>query len=408
MRRTESGRARWWSVNVPALMVSVSSLTFLPPGEAIAGSDHVCARDEGQGGCPAGRVRMCSKDGAKDSCACPPGAKLAAGNSGRCELDLKAPVDKPCVSIALGIDRVLAADLAFGNLRVPSLPTLTPHWATEVVSDLDTKRSTLGVTDLAKLANAHERIEGGASYEASLATLGKAKALEDRRNDSLDQAIAVRQIIVGKFPSDPAIDEQRVLLARSLLRRVAYRRAPFPNDRPLAIATLEKVSAASAVSTSALRDASFILAEEAVDERAWNTVIERENALIKCIFGKLQVDDAAYRAAAHARLAEARLALADFAGAKSALIDAVDAGSICAPRAECVAAASGARNVLAAVWAATGSPPRTMAKILQRGAMPTVQRVRPLVQLAEALGKAAGASCVAQAEEARAWSRAIR
>ena len=122
----------------------------------------------------------------------------------------------------------------------------------------------------------------------------------------------------------------------------------------------------------------------------------------------LMAQGAAYIAAAHARLAQAKLSLGDLPAAKTALVEAVTIGSSCSPRAECVSASSGARNVLASTWAASGSTARTLAPVLEKGVMPKVQRVRPMIQLAELYEAAPGASCLENAIEARAWAQVIK
>jgi len=367
-------------------------------------SDHVCNEDEGKAGCPTGRVRMCAKDGALAECVCPPGASASASTSA-CKPDPKAKApDAPCVVLDATIAKTLGASLDFGELSVPSLPTHPTTASIDTVSALDSKASTASFEDMAKLAAAHEAVEGGASYDASQSKGAKAKAFEQKRDFSIERAIEVRKLLLQRFPKHAQVDLQRVAYARSLLRRSAYRHIPGSPDRELAKTILGQVTTAGV----AARDASFILGEEAVREGTWTSLATLENDVLKNAAGKSDLDDTAYLAAAYARLAHARLSLGDTSNAKSPLLDAVTVGLACAPRAECVSASAGARNILASVWAATGSLPRTMAPVLEKGTMPRVQRVRPMVKLSEIFATSKSSACVAEAEEARAYAQIIR
>jgi hypothetical protein len=369
-------------------------------------SDHVCKEDEGKSVCSTGKVRMCAKDGALAACVCPPGAS-ASGSQSVCAHDPKAKgPDSPCVVPDATIAKSLGASLDFGELSVPSLPTHPTPSSSDTVTALDSKAgsSTLSFEDLAKLAAAHEAIEGGASYEASQSKGAKAKSLEQKRDTAVERAIEVRKRLLERFPKHTQSDVQRVGYARSLLRRSAYRHVPGSPDRELAKTILAQVTTSGVAS----RDAAFILGEEAVREGSWSTVVTFENDVLKHAAGKIDLDDAACLAAAHARLGQARLSLGDAATARSSLVDAVLVGVSCAPRAECVSASAGARNVLASVWAATGSLPRNMAPVLEKGTMPRVARVRPMVKLAEIFATSTTAVCLAEAEEARAYAQVIR
>jgi len=77
----------------------------------------------------------------------------------------------------------------------------------------------------------------------------------------------------------------------------------------------------------------------------------------------------------------------------------------CAPRTECVVAASAARRVLAAAWAASSQPAHLMIAALSKGTLPRPDRVRPLLQLDALYTTGIGSGCKAAAEEARAWEQ---
>ena len=419
---TKGLRKRGLVIVLPPLLAvaAVAAVATLLPAAFSAPllvADHPCAVDEGKGTCAIGRVRMCAKDGALASCVCPPGATASpsGGASGSasgsaCAIDAKAAMPPTCVVANGALPKTLSASLDFGELAVPSLRIIAPAAAIETVSTLDSKVATLSFVELSKLASAHEALEGSAGYEISQlpAMSPKLKLVESKRDAANDRAIAVRQQLLAKFATHALADEQRVAHARALLRRAAYKHVPGSPDRALAKTTLTTVVGPTASAGTATRDAAFILAEEAVRDSAWSEVSSLENQVLKFAAGRLDLDDVAYMAAANARLAHTRLSLGDLAGAKLSLIDAVTLGFSCAPRAECVSAGAGARNVLAAAWAASGSPARTLAPILEKGTMPKVQRVRPMLQLAEIYGAASGAACAQNADEARAWSQVVK
>lgn len=374
--------------------------------------EHVCAPDEGKGVCPLGKARMCAIDGALAACSCPPGMSASAP-SASCVLE---PSGKPpvvaCTVPDATIGKALGASLEFGELEVPTLPTLAFAGATDTVAALDPKLTTLDEDEHVKLSAALQSIEGAAAYEASSAPKPKLAGALTRRDAALARHIVVRKAFLARFPGDPRVGLERVSLARALLRRAAYAGVAtgVAVDRAEARALLGAVVSSSPAGSPsvAARTASFILGEQAVRDKAWSTVITASSDAIKWAAGKVDPDDHAYVAAAYARIAQARLELGDLVNAKLALAEAIGAGNTCAPRAECVSAAAGARGVLDRAWGATSAPARTMAPLLTKGAMPKQERVRPLVRLAELYAKAPGPGCASAAEEARAYAQVIK
>ena len=387
----------------------LSGAVALSGGAATPTIDHVCAIDEGKGVCSLGMVRMCAKDGSLAACACAPGMSSEKPGAS-CTIAASAKAPAPCVVPDATIGKTLGAALELGELAVPTLPSIAFAGAIDVVGSLDAKTATLDADGLLKLADAHQAIEGEAAFQASSLPKAKATALLMKRDASLSRAIDVRKAFIARFPGDPRVPIQRVSLARALLRRAAYAgvSSSVAIDRAAASAQLTTVIA-DAPTTPSARNAAFILGEQAVREKSWASVVAFESDVLKCALPKADVDDHAYLAAAYARMAQARLELSDVAAAKGALIDAIESGLICAPRLECVSASSGARAVLASVWAATGTPARAMLKLLQKGAMPRQERVRPLVRLAEIdAGASTIGACLAAAEEARAYAQIIK
>ncbi len=369
--------------------------------------DHLCVEGEGKGVCPIGHVRMCDKSGGLVTCACPPGASASAPTSSCTVTSEKYP--PACVVPDATIAATLGATLELGTLEVPRLPQTAFVGADLTVSNLDGKLPTATADELVKLAMAHEALEGEAAYGATTAQKSKVAGLLAKRDASVTRVIDVRKALAARFPADSRIGEQRVALARALLRRAAYAgvATSVVVDRSEARAQLTKTRETAKASVAA-RDAGFALAEQAARDKDWKTVALLELDVRAIASGKKDVDDHAYLAAASARLAEARLALGDLSAARDALVDAIDAGNVCSPRAECVSAAASSRDVLDRVFAALGLPARAMAKILAGGTMPKQERIRPLLRLAELYAKSPGTTCAAAADEAKAWSIALK
>lgn len=384
-------------------------LVAVLPGAALAGPapkpDHVCAPNEGTATCMAGRARMCAKDGALAGCVCPPGSHEPAGGKGECLRDDAAFVAACVVPDATIADR-LGPALELGTLELPPLPTLEVYGAADALGAVANKEQTATDLELIRAAEASDSSEGASAYLANEAKGPKQKAKLAARDQAVGRSIALRRVFVSRFPKHARLDEQRVSLARSLLRRAVYTVVgpTVDADRKLARSLLEAVVVAAA-GTRASRDAAFMSAEQAVRERDWLLVTAHEERVLKWAGAKLNADDHAFLAAASARLAQARLASGDRARALSALADAVTIGVSCAPRAECVSSASAARKVLAATWAASSTPARATVALLSKGAMPRHERVRPLLQLAELYAHGVGAGCADAAEEARAWEQ---
>ena len=399
-------RTRARVIAAACVVVFGASLSFAAP---LLTPDHVCAPDEGKGVCPLGKARMCASDGALAACACPPGMS-AGGASAACTLDAaaKAPA-VACTVPDATIGKTLGASLELGELEVPTLPSLAFAGATDTIAALDPKLPTLSADEHVKLAAALQSIEGAAAFEASNAPKPKVAGVRVRRDASLARHVAVRKAFLARFPGDVRVPSERVLLARALLRRAAYSGvAPsVAIDRADAKSLLAGVIASSP-STTAARTASFVLAEQAVRDKSWAAVLADDSDVVKWAASKVDPDDHAYLAAAYVRIAQARLELGDLVNAKLALAEAITAGNACAPRAECVSSAAGARGVLDRVWAATSAPARTMVPLLTKGAMPKQERVRPLVRLAELYAKTPGAGCHPAAEEARAYAQVLK
>ncbi len=364
-------------------------------------ADHVCAQNESKATCPVGRVRMCAKDGALASCVCPPGTRESKGTC----VDDPAIAAVACVTPDATIGKVLGMHLELGTLEVPRLPNIE---LSDVATATNIKLTTASADELIHAAAAWESKEGAAAYAANDGPYAKSKGKLAVRDQAIDRVVEVRKAFLARFSSDAHADEQRVELARALLRRAAYAgvgKTVIP-DRKLARSALEHVVASGSTARPA-RDAAFMLGEQAVRDREWLLVIAHEDRVLKWASAKLNADDHAYLAAAAARLAQARLETADLTRARTALEDAISVGVSCSPRAECVSSASAARRALAATWAATSFPARAMAPVLRKGTMPRHERVRPLLELAELYDKGSGAACRAAAEEARAWEQVL-
>jgi hypothetical protein len=382
------------------------------PAVVVAGAptaEHVCAPNEGQGVCPLGRVRRCSSSGALAGCACPPGA--SAKGSASCSVDAAAPKPSACVVAASGLGAAMGASLELGELAVPRLGTLASAEAAATIAVLDPKSATASADELVKLAAAHESLEGEAAAEAATLAGARRKLAIARRDNAVGRAIAVRQSFRARFANDARLAWESVSLARAHLRRRAYGAAPGEvradaGDREAARRLLEEVVASKA-NGRALRDAAFALGEELARDHAWSRVISLEATVVAQARAGL-ADDPPYLAAARARTAQAYLETSDLLAAKGALVEAVTAGVICEPRAECVAAAASARAALPHVLAALGEPARALAPVLYKGAMPLTERVRPLWKLSEIYAAAPGAACAAAAEEARGWAQVVR
>jgi hypothetical protein len=206
-----------------------------------------------------------------------------------------------------------------------------------------------------------------------------------------------------------------VLLARSLLRRAVYRGATSEGetDRLDARRLLDAVVATSpstppTPTSSAMRDACFMVAEAEVRAHAWARVSGLEAEVLRLSTTSLRADDPPYVAAAHARLAQAALALQSPVVARGALASAIDAGDACVPRAECVSVGASARAILPETWAILGAPARTMVPLLSDAALTAVERRGPLLRLADLYAAQSGASCAPASEEARGWADALR
>lgn len=380
-----------------ALLLSPVALADAPSSKA----DHVCAHNESKATCAVGRVRMCAKDGALAACVCPPGARESKG---ACVEDA-AKVDVACVAPDATIGKILNVHLELGTLEVPRLPNVE---LSDAATAIAVKLTTASADELLRAASAWESKEGAAAYAANEGPFAKSKSKLAARDQAIDRVIETRRAFLARFSGHARGDEQRVELARALLRRAAYAGVgkTVEPDRKLARATLEQVVASGSTARPA-RDAAFMLGEQAVRDREWLVVIAHEERVLKWASAKLNADDHAYLAAASARMAQARLETADLARAKAALDDAISIGVSCSPRAECVSSASAARRALAATWAATSSPARAMVLVLRKGAMPRHERVRPLLELAELYGKGSGGGCTAASEEARAWEQVL-
>jgi hypothetical protein len=386
------------------VVVVLAGLLLSTAALADAGSkpaDHVCASNESKATCTIGHVRVCAKDGALAACVCPPGTR---DSKGAC-VDDPAPAVVVCVAPDATIGKALHANLELGTLEVPRLPNVE---LSDIATATNIKTTSATAEELIHAAEAWESKEGAAAYAANEGPFAKSKSKLAARDQAIDRVIEVRKAFVARFATHARGAEQRVDLARALLRRAAYAGVgkTVEPDRKLARTALEQVVASGSTARPA-RDAAFMLGEQAVRDREWPLVVAHEERVLKWASAKLNADDHPYLAAASARLAQARLETADLPRAKTALDDAISVGVSCSPRAECVSAATAARRALAATWAATSSPARTMAPILRKGAMPRHERVRPLLQLVELYVKGSGGGCSAAAEEARAWEQVL-
>ncbi len=368
---------------------------------------HVCAPDEGKAACPVGRARFCGNGGAFAACACPPGSTAPKSGKGACVIDPK-PVVVACAAPNASLGAQMAAHLAFGALEMPPLDTIAKTGAVSALAAVDGKEKTASADALFAAAESADELEGAAAAVGGSKSGAAQKAAFAERDRAVARGIEVRRAFVARFSSDPRVDDVRLGLARALLRRAAYAGvAPsVAADRKQASALLRAIVDGGS-STRATRDAQFMLLEQAVRDRDWIEAIARAEAVLARSATKAWADDHALVAAASARIAQARLETGDLARAKDALVAAIEAGLVCAPRTECVSAASGARRVLGETWAATSSPARTMHAVLAKGSMPRHERVRPLIVLAERYAEATGDGCAAAAEEARAWEQLL-
>jgi hypothetical protein len=338
---------------------------------------------------------MCTKEGTLAACSCPPGSNEKAG---ACVI---APVQTiACVVPDATIGKQMAPYLEFGALEMPPLPTSQLSTAADVVAGHE---DTATADELEGAAKTWDGLEGKAAYEAQNA---KGKAKLATRDFANGRAIFVREKFLARFAAHPRTDAIRLGLARALLRRAAYRVVgpEVEADRKRAYELLGDLVSAG-VSSRAARDASFMLAERAVRDKDWPRVLVQEERVLKFAAQKTQSDDHAFLAAATARTAQARLETADMARARTSLEEAIALGMVCAPRTECVVAASAARRVLAATFANASQPARSMIASLQKGSLPRADRVRPLQVLATLYGTGVGAGCKAAVEEARAWEQ---
>lgn len=386
------------------VLIAVPAVAFAGPKPV---ADHVCAPSEGTATCPVGRARMCAKDGALAACVCPPGSQEPKGSKGECVLEEGSKPIACVVPDATIADR-LGVALELGTLEQPPLPTLEIYGTADALAAVDGKEKTATDVELMRAAEATDAIEGASAYLANEASGPKRKAKLAARDQAVGRSIALRQTFVARFPKHARLDEQRVALARALLRRAAYTVVgpSVESDRKSARALLEAVVAA-ALGTRSSRDAAFMLGEQAVRAREWLLVAAHEERVLGWARAKLAADDHAFLAAASARLAEARLASGDLARGVASLSDAIAIGVSCSPRAECVSAASAARKVIAAAWAATSTPARATFTLLGKGSMPRHERVRPLLVLADLYAHGSGTGCTAAAEEARAWEQLL-
>jgi hypothetical protein len=366
---------------------------FSSAGAKVA--DHVCAEGESKETCPVGRARMCTKDGALAACSCPPGSSEKAG---ACAIETVQTI--ACVVPDATIGKQMAPFLDFGALEMPPLPTSQLSTAADAVAG---REDTATADELADAAKTWDGLEGKGAYEAQNA---KGKAKLATRDFANSRAIFVREKFLARFAAHARTDEIRLGLARALLRRAAYRVVgpEVEPDRKRAFELLADITAAGVASRFA-RDASFMAAERAVRDKDWPKVLLHEERVLKIAAQKTQADDHAFLAAATARTAQARLETADMTRARTSLEEAIALGMVCAPRTECVVAASAARRVLAATWANASQPPRSMIATLQKGSLPRADRVRPLQVLAGLYSTGVGAGCKAAVEEARAWEQ---
>lgn len=384
------------------------ALGVLPAVAAPPVVDHVCAPDEGKSTCPSGRVRLCAKDGSLAACGCPSGA-VASGSKSACVADGKPPSATGCTVPDATLAKQLGAEIDLGSLTQPPLPDYGAQKARADVAAL-AKKATLGTADLRRLAEAHEAIEGDEAR--ALAELKGTKALAEarvRRDRALDDGIAARRKLLTQSPTDPAAPAHRVSLARALLRRASYV-GVGPTVEPDRAAAREELALVVARPDLDVprRDAAFVLLELAVRAGEWVKVAAYADVVRKCTAAKVDADDPPFAAGATIRTAHAKLALADFDGARRSLEEAIGVAAPCLPRPECVTASAAARTLVAATYAVLGAPARSLAPVLQKaGNIPRHDRVRPLLKLAALYGATKTPACTAAAEEARGWEQLI-
>ncbi|MBK7397625.1 MAG: hypothetical protein IPJ34_15360 [Myxococcales bacterium] len=370
--------------------------------------DHVCAADEGKATCPAGRVRFCAKDGSLAACACPPGASAAASKS-TCVADGKPAPLAGCTIPDATLAKQLGVEIDLGSLEQPPLPDTGLEKARSEIAALG-KKSSATATDLRRLGEAYEIVEGDEAR--SLGTLKATKALAEaraRRDRAVDDGVTARRALVTQFPADPSVPAVRVALARALLRKASY--AGFgPSVEPDRAAAREQLALVAARPELDVprRDANFVLLELAVRAAEWSKALGFAEVVRKTTASKADADDPPYAAGAAIRAAQAKLALGDIDGGRRALDEAIGVAAPCLPRPECVVASAGARKVIASTYAALGVSARTLAPVLiKSGNLPRHDRVRPLVKLAALYSAVVTPACTSAAEEARAWEQVI-
>jgi hypothetical protein len=390
-----------------ALVVVVALFGAAAAVAATSASDHVCADGEGVGACPTGQARYCASASASVRCGCPGGA-IGSGTASCTPFASSAPPPK-CAVAASSLGVAIAGALDFAALANPTLPRVAPMAASQLVAADDPRWTTLSYDALAKLAGAHEALEGAATAEMA-DTLGAKRVDAQRRRDfSVDRAIEVMRSMRVRFPKEPSLSTTEVSLARALLRRAAYGVAKSAStDRDDARLLLEAIYARGNVAAHAGRDAAFILGELAVRDAAWTRVASLDAKVVEWTTPSRYADDPAFTAAAWARVAHARIEMHDLASAKGALLSALDVAVTCAPRTECVTALAGVRAVLGETWIALGEPARSLAVVCAKGSAPRRERVRPLLRFADVASSAKSGACDAAAEEARGWSQIVK
>jgi hypothetical protein len=229
-----------------------------------------------------------------------------------------------------------------------------------------------------------------------------------KRDASVSREIEVRRAFLARFPDDARVPTVRIALARALLRRAAYGAESIEIDHKNAKSQLVSVYK-DAPATTAARTAAFMLAEEAAREKTWGLVLAYASDAAKWALPKSDVDDHAFLAGSYARIAQARFELADVAGGRDALVNAIDAAAVCAPRAECVNAGASARSVIDRAFATTSGSGRALAEVMKKGALTRYERAFALWRLADLYAtKGSGQGCAPASEEAQAWASAIR
>jgi hypothetical protein len=395
---------------IVAAVAVVGGAIAAPSG--LGAGDHVCGQDEAKTStCPPGRARSCDASGALAGCFCPPGTIAAsAASSAACKVDekSKAPATS-CVVPDATIGDALGAHLELGELAVPTLPSFPNVSAYDTVSSLDAQKlGAMSADDMLKLADAHQAIEGGAAYSASVS---KGAALGNqvmKRDASVSREIEVRRAFVARFPDDARIASVRLALARSLLRRAAYGAGNIDIDHKNAKSILLGL-VKDAPATKPARNAAFILGEDAAREKAWGLVLAYFDDAAKWSVPTSDADDHAYLAASAARVAQARFELADVAGGRTTLESAITMSAVCAPRAECVSAGAAARSVIDRAFAATSGSGRELAAVMKIGVLTRYERAFALWRLADLYAtKGSGTGCAQASEESRAWASAMR